>query len=86
MEERVNSKNLQISLFLSISSQILAVSFFLSLSPSLSQFVCLCLYLSLFHIFQFRHMYENKLQLAATLISFVNLLMAAYRYNERLTG
>lgn len=36
----------------------------------------------LFH----RHIYENKLQFAASTISFLNLLIAAYRYNERLTS
>jgi len=36
----------------------------------------------LFH----RHVYENKLQFAASTISFLNLIITAYRYNERLTS
>lgn len=33
-----------------------------------------------------RHMYENNLQLAASTLSLFNLLMASYRYNERISG
>lgn len=33
-----------------------------------------------------RHMYENNLQLAAATLSLVNLVMASYRYNERVSG
>jgi len=36
----------------------------------------------LFH----KHIYENKMQFAATTISFLNLVISAFRYNERLTG
>lgn len=36
----------------------------------------------LFH----RHIYDNKMQFAASTLSFLNLLITAYRYNERLTS